>query len=195
MAYNITLEGKNLEEAENLLKVALDIFHTCEVQYWLEGGTLLGIYREARLLPWDNDLDISILSVETAKLPILIKSLNKKGLRVRTRTFEYDEMPYFKKGSFRMIKIRRKRFFGLLKGKVCLDVFIKYEHNGNTYWKIGNKTKLVPSRYYHKLASIAFKGNNYYIPKFTEDYLTYRYGDWRRPKKDWDTFTNDNALL
>lgn len=193
MAYDITLEGKNLVQAEKLLADVISIFESCEVTYWLEGGTLLGLRREGRLLPWDNDLDISMHSKESHKLKLLMQTLKKKGFRVRTRIFDKDSA-VFVKGNLRMIKIRTKRFFGLLKGNVCLDVFIKYTENEKTYWEIDNKTKNVPSKYYASFKNIEFKGKPYVIPNFTDEYLTYRYGEWQTPVKDWDTSKDDKAL-
>lgn len=93
-----------------------------------------------------------------------------------------------------MIKIREKHFFGLIKGAVCLDVFIKYPHEKNSYWEIANKKKMVPSKFYESLSIVKFKNYNYSIPKLTDDYLTYRYGDWQTPVKDWDTANDDKAL-
>lgn len=193
MAYDITLEGKNLEEAENLLNDVITLFENCDILYWLEGGTLLGLRREGRLLPWDNDLDISIHETQKPKLDMLIALLKQRKFRVRTRSFAEDSAT-FKKGDLRMIKIRNKRFFGLLKGNVCLDVFIKYTHENKTYWEIANKVKNVPAQYYQKFKTIAFKGKDYTIPELTDEYLTYRYGDWQTPVKDWDTAKDDNAL-
>lgn len=193
MAYDITLEGKNLVQAENLLSEVTSIFESCNVTYWLEGGTLLGLRREGRLLPWDNDLDISIHESEINKLSLLQSTLKKKGYRVRTRVFEKDS-DVFKKGDLRMIKIRTKRFFGILKGNVCLDVFIKYTKNEKTYWEIANKVKNVPSKYYDTFKTFDFKGKPYAIPELTDEYLTYRYDDWQTPVKDWDTAKDDRAL-
>jgi len=193
MAYDITLEGKNLVQAENLLSDVITIFESCNITYWLEGGTLLGLRREGRLLPWDNDLDISIHESEFNKLSLLQNTLKKKGYRVRTRVFEKDS-DVFKKGDLRMIKIRTKRFFGILKGNVCLDVFIKYTKKEKTYWEIANKVKNVPSKYYDTFKTLDFKGKPYVIPELTDEYLTYRYGDWQTPVKDWDTAKDDRAL-
>ncbi len=193
MAYDITLEGKNLVQAENLLSDVIAIFESCNITYWLEGGTLLGLRREGRLLPWDDDLDISIHESEFNKLSLLQNTLKKKGYRVRTRVFEKDS-DVFKKGDLRMIKIRTKRFFGILKGNVCLDVFIKYTKNEKTYWEIANKVKNVPSKYYNTFKTLDFKGKPYAIPELTDEYLTYRYGDWQTPVKDWDTAKDDRAL-
>lgn len=93
-----------------------------------------------------------------------------------------------------MIKIRNRSFFGLIKGKVCFDVFIKYTHDNKTYWEIDNKTKNVPHKFYQSFSKIEFKDKQYYIPALIDDYLTYRYGDWQTPVKDWDTSKDDKAL-
>jgi len=193
MAYDITLEGKNLEEAEKLLADVITIFESCKVTYWLEGGTLLGLRREGRLLPWDNDLDISVHESELGKLSGLRNTLEKKGFRVRTRRFTEDS-DVFRKGDLRMIKIRTKRFFGMIKGNVCLDIFIKYTKDEKTFWEIANKVKNVPSKYYATLKNLEFKDKSYTIPELTDEYLTYRYGDWQTPVKDWDTAKDDRAL-
>ena len=68
MAYNIRLEGKNLEIAERMLSRIAHILDRCEITYWLEGGTLLGIRRENRLLPWDDDIDVSMMVDQNSKL-------------------------------------------------------------------------------------------------------------------------------
>ena len=193
MAYKITLSNKNKEIAESLLLDVAKSLNILSVNYWLEGGTLLGIKRESRLLPWDNDLDLSINSSEVSKIDDLIINLKSKNLRVRVRKFD-STSEFFNRGDIRIIKIRNKRFFNLLKGSVCLEIFVKYPKKENTYWMIGNTTKNVPSKYYARLQSIKFKDYFFSIPMLTEEYLTYRYGDWKTPVKEWNTFTDDKAL-
>ena len=193
MAYKITLSKKNKEIAESLLLDVAKSLDILSVKYWLEGGTLLGIKRESRLLPWDNDLDLSINSSEVSKIDDLIINLKSKNLRVRVRKFK-KTTEFFNSGDIRIIKIRNKRFFNLLKGSVCLEIFVKYPEKEKTYWMIGNTTKNVPSKYYAKLQSIKFKDYLFSIPMLTEEYLTYRYGDWKKPVKEWNTFTDDKAL-
>lgn len=193
MAYKITLSNRNKEIAESLLFDVAKSLDILSVKYWLEGGTLLGIKRESRLLPWDNDLDLSINSSEVSKIDDLIMNLKSKNLRVRVRKFD-NTTEFFNKGDIRIIKIRNKRFFNLLKGSVCLEIFVKYPKKENTYWMIGNTIKNVPSKYYAKLQSIKFKDYLFSIPMLTEEYLTYRYGDWKKVVKEWNTFTDDKAL-
>jgi len=194
MAYNITLEGKNLKEAEILLPAITSIFEQHKITYWLEGGTLLGIRRENRLLPWDDDLDISLHVTEVSKLRSLMKDLKVKGYRIRERRFSITSNE-FKKGDLRMIKIRKRRFFGLFKGKVCFDVFVKYTIADKTYWEADNKTFLVPSQFCENLKTIIFKNKEYPIPTDTDGYLTYRYGEWQTPVKKWNTSIDDKALV
>ena len=193
MAYNITLEGKNTVIAERMLQKVASILDDCQITYWLEGGTLLGIRRENRLLPWDNDIDISLMVDQSEKLHDFYEALKKANYRVRNRFFESEIEP-FEKGALRMIKIRERKFFGLLKGNVCLDIFIKYPVSDNAYWQIDGKTKSVPKKFYENFKKISFKGNDYSIPILTDEYLTYRYGDWETPVKDWNTSTDDKAL-
>ncbi len=193
MAYDITLEGKNLKEAEKLLEDVVSLFDQCKIIYWLEGGTLLGIRREGRLLPWDNDLDLSMMQDQLGKLDALLNSLKEGGYRIRIRRFSEDS-EWCKKGDIRMIKIRTKSFFGLLKGKICLEVFVKYPKEGKAYWGIGNIAMFVPLPYYQSFKKINFLNYSYNIPEKTDTYLTHRFGDWETPRKDWDTFTDDGAL-
>tara|TARA_R110000868_G_scaffold175408_2_gene412446 strand:+ start:353 stop:937 length:585 start_codon:yes stop_codon:yes gene_type:complete len=193
MAYNITLEGKNIVIAERMLKNVATIFNQCHIDYWIEGGTLLGIKRENRLLPWDNDVDMSINHDQLDKLDHFCSELKKAGYRVRTRHFD-ETSEFFTKDNIRMIKLREKRYFGLLKGAVCLDVFIKYQHGENSYWEIDDKTKFVPSKFYRTFKHITFKDFDYKIPSLIDEYLTYRYGDWQKQVKNWDTSKDDNAI-
>ena len=123
MPYNITLTGENKVEALELLELCAKIIDSCKLDYWLEGGTLLGIRRENRILPWDNDLDFSLMFPGNESLKKLISSFKNKGLRIRVRKFEANTKP-FNNDAIRIIKIRKKRFFGLLKGNVCLDLFV-----------------------------------------------------------------------
>ena len=79
MAYKINLSNKNKEIAESLLLEVVKSLDSMNIEYWLEGGTLLGIKRESRLLPWDNDLDLSINNSQINKVDNLISDLKTKN--------------------------------------------------------------------------------------------------------------------
>lgn len=193
MAGHVTLTGQHLLTAEQLLADVTSAMEKCNVPYWLEGGTLLGIVRENRLLPWDNDVDLSVHSNEGEGLLRALDELQNMGYRIRVRKFE-SSSDSFRAGDIRLIKVRKKKFLGLGKSKVCLDIFVKYTMGDEVYWMVNNITKSVPGKYYTELSQVEFKGRHYNVPKHYEDYLSYRYGNWRTPVKQWNTFTDDKAL-
>lgn len=194
MSYNINLEGKNKLIAEDLLFGITTILDNHKINYCLEGGTLLGIFRENRLLPWDSDVDISIMSEEIQKLNPFFSELKKNNYRIRYRYIEKDDL-YFKKNSLRIIKIRKLGFFGLIKSSVCLEIFIKYTVDDNVYWKVGDKTMAAPKTFYDAIKKINFLNKEYTIPLKTNEYLTHKYGDWQTPIKEWNAMENEGSLL
>lgn len=194
MAYNITLEGKNKILAENLLKDIVSILDDINIVYCLEGGRLLGIYRENRLLPWDSDLDLSILDDELHKIGHLTKILKKHNYRIRFRYFETTDT-HFKKGNLRILKIRKQHFFGLIKNPVCLEIFIKYRLEDQVFWKVSDKTMGAPFQFYQKIKKIIFQNYEYTIPSETEAYLTHKYGDWKTPVKVWNAIKKEGSLV
>ena len=189
MAGKHTLEGKNGVVALQMLKDVTDLLDANGIEYWLEGGTLLGVIRENRLLPWDNDMDISIKEEHYDKLLEVVKGLN---YRVRFKEFEKDDAP-FKTGVKRLVKVRNSKFF-FFRGEVALDIFIKFKKDNEYFWQVGKKKKSVESFYYDEMIKHPFDGKDYLIPKLYEEYLTCRYGDWKTPVKEWNTFKDDNAL-
>jgi len=56
---------------DDLLFDACTILESAGINYWICHGTLLGIVREGRILPWDHDIDIGVWSNEVTKSTIL----------------------------------------------------------------------------------------------------------------------------
>lgn len=67
MAGGVRLEGVVAEKATQMLNEVVDILDRNNVEYMLDCGTLLGVIRENRLLPWDTDVDLCIDSFSVAK--------------------------------------------------------------------------------------------------------------------------------
>ncbi len=196
MAGKLKLTGKIAEIALKMLKESCKILEKYEIKYILEGGTLLGIIRENRLLPWDNDLDLTVTDDYLDKLLKARKELWLKGFRTRIRYYKEDIGP-FKKGQVKIMKVQTRKFF-FFKGFTLLDIFIKRKVDGKYYWTVGGKNmvlKSAPANFYEEFKKVYFKGHAYSIPRRVEDYLTYRYGDWQKPKKDWNYTKDDNAIV
>ena len=196
MAGKTKLEGKNLKIALKLLRDVTTEMESANIPYWLEGGTLLGIIRENRILPWDNDMDISMYKIDQKKLFRVAFMLKLKGYRLSIKRYKKNIGP-FKKGEFRMMKVRNYKFF-MRKGDVMLDIFIKRKVKKDYFWTVAVKNSVLkssPAEFTDELDWIKFNNKKYMIPKDYDGYLTYRYGDWRTPVKTWNFRKDDKAIV
>jgi lipopolysaccharide cholinephosphotransferase len=196
MAGDIKLVGKNAERAEKMLSEIASVFATDQVPYCIDGGTLLGIIRESRLLPWDNDMDMYIASSNIEKLKKSLFKLKLKGYKIRFRFAEQDIGP-IKTGDLRLIKIKRRQWF-FMQDPIVTDIFVKYHHNGKAHWIVGDKQKTVlksvDEKFYQTFDRINFKDIDLPIPSLINDYLVARYGDWKTPVKEWNFLKDDKAI-
>lgn len=189
-------DGNNLQIAEKMLHEVTQVFDLVGAPYWLEGGTQIGIVREQRLLPWDNDMDISIYDSHKSKLWLIIPLLMFRGYRLTLQNHQADIGP-FKKGELKIIKIRNFARY-MKKGKVTLDIFIKRKIGHDCFWVVGVEKRVLkstPSHFTESLSPIRFKKKDYLIPSDYDGYLTYRYGTWQEPQKEWDFRVDDQAIV
>ena len=176
-----------------MLRDTAIVLEKCSIDYVLEAGTLLGIVRENRLLPWDNDIDITITKKFQEELLKNRWRFWLKGYRTRVKYYRKDIGP-FKKGEVRMMKLQKLvpfRKFNLV------DIFIKKLIDDDYFWTIAPKrpvVKSVPKKYYEEFTRLKFEDYDYMAPKDYEGFLTYCYGDWKTVVKDWNFRTGDNCV-
>jgi len=189
------LNGENLAISMKLLDDVTRVLERFKVPYFLEGGTLLGVVREQRLLPWDTDMDISMDKVYQGRLLTALFVLIFK-YRVSIKYYSCDIGP-FKKNEVRIVKVRNYSGF-LRKGNAQLDVFLKRKEGDRFFWTVGDKNmvlKQAPAPFYEHLSTLDFNGKPYGVPADYEAYLTFRYGDWKTPVKTWDFKKDDLAIV
>ena len=116
------LVGEVAIKALQALKDVTDAFDRGRVEYCLEGGTLLGIVREQRLLPWDDDVDLTIRADQAKEALVALETL-KWRYKIRERHYFVDHGP-LKKGELRLIRVISRKFF-FWRGKVRMDIFVK----------------------------------------------------------------------
>ena len=191
---NQHLTGGTLQKTLRLLQRICTTLNENGIHYWVEGGTLLGIIRENRLLPWDHDIDISVNIADAEKVYSLLRSLKKYGFTVDLLYHRHDLGP-FKKGMCRKINIRNKKFL-IAGGDVLADIFIKLEEKNNLYWTIDPQIlKSTPGELTKEVTVHDFNGINIKIPKQCNEYLSYRYGEWQVPVKEYDGKTDDRSII
>ncbi len=100
---------------ESVLFKAIDILEALKIDYWVTDGTLLGIVRENRILPWDSDIDLGVWKSEISSSEI-VETLKAHG-------FNYIEvLPVTDSLRFRIDDVQ-------------LDINMYTEHNGETFVK------------------------------------------------------------
>jgi len=195
MPKKIKLQGKYARLANKMLHEVTEILEQENIHYVLEAGTLLGIVRENRLLPWDHDLDVTIPSDYCHHLLKIRWKFWRKGYRTRIRKFARDIGP-FKKGMPRILKIQTTKFL-FIKDTSLMDIFIKYPVKDEYQWIVSVKKPVLkgtPKHFYDKRTQITYREKKYFVPLDYKGYLTYHYGNWKVPVKEWNFRTDDNCV-
>lgn len=193
------LDGRFGRKALKCLKEITNILEKADVRYCLDGGTLLGVIREQRLLPWDDDIDLFASSEDAQKLEKLKWAFVLRGYKVIMARMNEDYGP-MKKGDLRIFKLKTRKW-GFLRNKeqkLLVDIIVKYPDENDYYWSIGVTdvvNKKIARPFYDQMDSVQFDGKIYPIPSNVEEYLTRRYGDWREPVYEWDYKRDDKAAL
>ena len=98
--YEYKVDGNKKKTFKKLLKIIKlwnEMAKECGIDYWACGGTLLGAVRHSGFIPWDNDIDISIMLSDLKKVkknldehPVLKYYESMCGLRVYISENEDD---------------------------------------------------------------------------------------------------------
>lgn len=168
-------------EMVNILKVFKSIMEKYKIIYWLDYGTLLGAVRHNGFIPWDNDVDVSVLDSDISK----IKKILKKELPIK-----YEFINIWKGFTFRIQEKNKKN-------TPFIDVYthIVYGKDKNNLKLITKRGTPVPNKNYKcekplpiniifPLSKAKFENNTFNAPNNTDQYLRLRYGNYNLlPKK------------
>lgn len=168
-----TLEGKpGIEVLQEGLKAMY------REQAWVSSGTLLGLYRDKQLIPFDTDVDVNVLrhknDTSVVQLPPrfeLVRTMDNDGIPMQTA--------YIKDGVLFDIYY----FYSGIED----DVAINYNDHG-----IIKK----PLKFVDPLSTYRLNGFTYPVPSRLHEFLTWRFGEhWKVPKLRKDSWEQDHANL
>ncbi len=165
------------------IKVAKDTFLDIKkildqagIKFWLIAGTALGAVRDKGFIPWDIDVDLTVMAKEW-NFPKLFKEFGNKGFRCVKKIYPklYKDKPLgtviFRQGI-----------------QVDIDLIYYYPPEDLIVFlpvKPHNHGTLQPAKFYRGENFINFLNTTVGIPYPPEEYLELYYGaNWRIPIKD-----------
>ena len=163
-----------LSSGSKLKRLIDDLTNNQDLIIRISDGTLLGLFRDGRLIPHDNDIDFDVeWSRESEKI---IKSIAKKNSWKIIRKVSYCK------------KLQQLTYFD--EEKVIFDfIFWSTDARFAINFSEPGHFRVMHSKYLLDLVKKNIGEFNYLIPRDSEEWLIYRYGkNWNIPqlsKKDW----------
>lgn len=155
--------------AFDVMKKGVAILQELNVPYSLADGTLLGVFRDNRLIPHDTDIDITILyPVDTKKIE---DTFREKGFTLGRKVIA-------------MGRVQQLIFYS--PDKVLFDMIFYTKIRDDVYAFSERDFYLKhQANHYENLASIVLNGFTFSIPQHTELWLEHVYGrSWKTPKSE-----------
>jgi|TARA_B110000967_G_C18527705_1_gene384253 hypothetical protein len=146
--------------SEENMRLLCKILYEKDIMIFLMFGTLLGIYRDSKIIEGDNDIDLAIFSNQKQKFLELKNDLKNEGFNIINES---------------------KSIISIIRMNNHLDISILYPINFPIKGWISG-VFFIPKKLISSLVDIDFKGFRYYCPKSTELMLEYFYGKtWKIP--------------
>jgi len=179
-----------------LLTEVKNIFNELEIPFWLNYGTLLGIYRDNKMV--DDDLDLATLHIDKIKenkskfeeygfnLQFLYNGVlitrRKEECGIHKYTIDGNVIKNYTATMYTE-KYFAHKLFRFMRRKKSLTTLLHpaFRVLGGTF-----VTYLIPKDYVLPLKEIEFEGKKFTIPNKIEKYLEYFYGNkWKTPLPDY----------
>lgn len=74
----------------HMLRPFTSICKEMQLPYWIDSGTLLGLFRDQSLLSWDDDIDIGMWQPDLKRLYAHRRKLSERGFNMTKQSFDKE---------------------------------------------------------------------------------------------------------
>ncbi len=180
----------HMSSGKECLKEIGDLLNQAGIPWWIDCGTCLGTYRYGGIIPWDEDIDIAILSVDSENVRRALNALD--GAKYAVQDWSGRGLPHtlfkvFVKETQAMIDVYH--FDVDLEAKE-LKFILSLEDSlfFPEWWKVRERRfkEPVPFATVFPLRKTTFDGVEVFIPQNPKKYLQRYYGENLAPAKIYD---------
>ncbi|MEJ2688666.1 MAG: LicD family protein [Deltaproteobacteria bacterium] len=178
--YRPFVHEKTIRFARQLLVFIVNVLQANNIEYYIDHGTLLGIIRDGDLIPWDDDLDISVPEKYQCQTLDLFRNKPQIFPFSNDLNWHCDIISYNETGKTLgvIIYFDDRNRLGLK--KFATTIWFMFYTDG----MVGQYINRSPDHFFNGYNEIEYLNKKFRIPVNCESYLEYHYGDWRKPKKD-----------
>lgn len=182
---NVTLPKEYLDGLKETFRTVVDFLNEHNIEYFIDGGTLLGCVRDGGQIPWDDDIDIGMTPSNYNKFRSLAVQFSKNRFQI-TESGNVIKIINPNIAFIRNIKVEDdENIIDTEPRYACIDIFeyilVKkhyvISHPKNRILFKGaeyHKDDLYPLKEY-QYENIKVKGANN-----PENYLNNYYGEWKK---------------
>jgi hypothetical protein len=177
-------DEKTLQIARKFTKTIASKAYKAKLPLHINWGTLIGILRDGDLIKWDDDIDFSSLLEHRIKIENFINDLKDDLESILDASIEI--VSYEKLGIKIICKSKSGDFYTF-----DSDIDFKIITDGKAL-QFGNQIWYTSAKHILKLETFNWDGADIFIPSDADEYLTFVYGDWKTPKKEYslDDYNN-----
>lgn len=174
------------------LRDILTVFEKYGVRVFLSYGAVLGAVREKDFIEWDDDVDLDVIDkIDFKTRKEIGGTLGDLGFQAQPISFNvFGRMEMAAVGERGQCRYDGDEQTGII---VCqrnfpFSIFF-YKEEGEEYvcTPIMGGLKLISNlkKFYTKLDKVKLHGETFITPGPVKEYLTYLYGDWKTPRRNF----------
>jgi len=164
---------------ERVVLMLAEVLERHGIRYFVDHGTLLGLVRDGGLMPWDDDIDISVHEDDQEKVLLVLAEIGAR-LPAPDKVDWYGHFTCQRRGKLLGVTF----VFDPLPGSDLKSVPAALWFVSFTNGLAEQFINLAPERHFTSADRLEFCGTAVSVPADCERYLEYHYGEWRVPVKD-----------